>query len=166
MLLCFIEYMFGLSFALLYDQCSHFYVTVLVYVINDRNLLVILYLSFYYLLYLEGLMCFVQVFQATSIYVPSASQLLIILKGRNFKHFQFILFKFIFSILFILCPCCFCKLLELFSCICRLLQFVPCLCNLYALLYIFHAHQYTFNLKHLHKTHQTLKVKQVIKGQV
>ena len=53
----------------------------------DRNLLVTLYLSFYYLLYLEGLMCFVQVFQVTSIYVPSASQLLIILKGRNFKHF-------------------------------------------------------------------------------
>ena len=76
MLLCFIEYMFGLSFALLYDQCSHFYVTVLVYVINDRNLLVILYLSFYYLLYLKGLICFVQVFQVTGIYVPSSSQLL------------------------------------------------------------------------------------------
>ena len=53
----------------------------------DRNLLVTLYLSFYYLLYLGGLMCFVQVFQVTSIYVPSASQLLIILKGRNFMHF-------------------------------------------------------------------------------
>ena len=53
----------------------------------DRNLLVILFLSFYYLPYLEGLMCFVQVFQVTSIYVPSASQLLIILKGRNFKYF-------------------------------------------------------------------------------
>ena len=53
----------------------------------DHNLIVILYLSFYYLLYLEGLMCFVQVFQVTSIYDPSASQLLIILKGRNFKHF-------------------------------------------------------------------------------
>ena len=48
----------------------------------DRNLLVTLYLSFYYLLYLEGLMYFVQVFQVTSIYVPSASQLLI-----TFKHF-------------------------------------------------------------------------------
>ena len=65
----------------------------------DRNVIVTLYLSFYYLFYLEGLMCFVQVFQVTSIYVPSASQLLIILKGRNFKHFYFILFKFIFSIL-------------------------------------------------------------------
>ena len=53
----------------------------------DHNLIVTLYLSFYYLLYLEGLICFVQVFQVTSIYVPSASQLLIILKGRNFKHF-------------------------------------------------------------------------------
>ena len=40
----------------------------------DRNLLVTLYLSFYYLLYLESLMCFVQVFQVTCIYVPSASQ--------------------------------------------------------------------------------------------
>ena len=53
----------------------------------DRFLLVILYLSLYYLLYLEGLMCFVQVFQVTSIYVPSASQLLITLKERNFKNF-------------------------------------------------------------------------------
>ena len=42
----------------------------------DRNLPVTLYLSFYYLFFLEDLMCFVQVFQNTSIYVPSASQLL------------------------------------------------------------------------------------------
>ena len=53
----------------------------------DHNLIVTLYLSFYYLLYLEGLMCFVQVFQVTSIFIPSASQLLIILKGRNSEHF-------------------------------------------------------------------------------
>ena len=39
----------------------------------DRNLLVTLYLSFFYLLYLEGLMCFVQMFQVTGIYVPSSS---------------------------------------------------------------------------------------------
>ena len=42
----------------------------------DRNLLVTLYLSFYYLIYLEGLMCFVQMFQVTGIYVLSSSQLL------------------------------------------------------------------------------------------
>ena len=42
----------------------------------DRFLLVTLYLSFYYLLYLEGLMCFVQVFQVRGIYVPSATQIL------------------------------------------------------------------------------------------
>ena len=42
----------------------------------DCNLLVTLYLSFYYLLYLEGLMCFVQVFQVTDLYVPSSSYLL------------------------------------------------------------------------------------------
>ena len=42
----------------------------------DRILLVTLYLSFYHLIYLEGLMCFVQVFQVTYIYVPSATQLL------------------------------------------------------------------------------------------
>ena len=42
----------------------------------DRNLLVTLYLSFYNLIYLEGLMCFVLVFQATGIYVPSATQVL------------------------------------------------------------------------------------------
>ena len=33
-------------------------------------------------------------------------------------------------------PCCFCKLLGLFSCFCRLLWFVPCLCSLYALFYL------------------------------
>ena len=78
MLLCFIECMFGWSFAFLCDHCSHFYITVLVYdqlahcftsCLLDRNLLVTLYLSFYYLFYLEGLMCFVQVFQGTSIYM-------------------------------------------------------------------------------------------------
>ena len=42
----------------------------------DRNLLVTLYLSFFHLVYLEGLMCFVHVFQVTSIHVPSSSQLL------------------------------------------------------------------------------------------
>ena len=42
----------------------------------DRNLLITLYLSFYYLIYLESLMCFVQVFQVIGIYVPSSSQLL------------------------------------------------------------------------------------------
>ena len=42
----------------------------------DHNLLVTLYLSFYYLLYLEGLICFVQFFQVIGIYVPSSSELL------------------------------------------------------------------------------------------
>ena len=42
----------------------------------DRNLLVTLYLSIYHLIYLEGLMCFVQVFQVTGIYVPNSSQFL------------------------------------------------------------------------------------------
>ena len=104
----------------------------------DRNLLITLCLSFYYLLYLEGLMCFVQVFQVTSIYVLSASQLLVILKGRNFKHFQFILFKFIFNIL-CLYPCCFCKLLGLcFMHSLQALWFIPCfkqpLCIVYSVL--------------------------------
>ena len=45
----------------------------LVHICRGKNSL---YLSFYYLLYLEGLMCFVQVFQVTGIYVPSSSQLL------------------------------------------------------------------------------------------
>ena len=42
----------------------------------DRNLPVTLNLFFYYLLYFKGLMCFMQVFQATGIYVPSATQVL------------------------------------------------------------------------------------------
>ena len=48
----------------------------------DRNLLVILYLSFYYLLYLKGLMCFVQVFQVTSIYISSSLHLLWFMIGE------------------------------------------------------------------------------------
>ena len=39
----------------------------------DCILLVTLYLSFYYSLYLKGLMCFVQMFQVTGIYVPCSS---------------------------------------------------------------------------------------------
>ena len=39
----------------------------------DRYLLVTLYLSFYHLIYLKDLMCFVQVFQVTGIYVLSSS---------------------------------------------------------------------------------------------
>ena len=68
MLLCFIGCMFGWSFALLYDHCGHFHMTIL-YLIKllicvtlcllDRYLLVTLYLSFHYLIYLESLMCFV-----------------------------------------------------------------------------------------------------------
>ena len=85
MLLCFIDWMFGWSFALRYDHCGHSHMTVICLIkllicftlcLLDCNLLVTLYLSFYHLIYLEGLMCFVQVFQVTGIYVPSASQLL------------------------------------------------------------------------------------------
>ena len=50
----------------------------------DRNLLVTLFLSFYYLLYLKGLMCFVQVFQVIGIYVPRSSQLLWLMIGGVF----------------------------------------------------------------------------------
>ena len=81
----------------------------------DHNLLVTLYLSFYYLLYLEGLICLVQVFQVTSVYVPSASQLLIILKGREIlSTFSLYCLSF-YSVFCGLCPCCFCKLLGFVS---------------------------------------------------
>ena len=75
----------ALLIACLDDHCSHFHTTVLCLIklficfttcLLDRILLVTLYLPFYYLHYLEGLMHFVQVFQVTSIHVPSASQLL------------------------------------------------------------------------------------------
>ena len=84
-LLCFIECMFGdhllyyviiVVISLWLFWCM---VNLLIYFTScllERNLLVTLYLSFYYLPYLEGLMCFVQVFQTTGIYVPSSSQLL------------------------------------------------------------------------------------------
>ena len=74
--LCFIDCMFGWSFALLYDHCTHFHMTVMCLIkllicftscLLDRILFVTFYLSFYHLIYLEGLMCFVQVFQVTSI---------------------------------------------------------------------------------------------------
>ena len=42
----------------------------------DRILLVTLYLFFYHLIYLEGLMYFVQMFQVTGIHVQSSSQFL------------------------------------------------------------------------------------------
>ena len=62
----------------------------------DRNLLVTLYLSFHYLLYLESLMCFVQVFQVTSIYVPSSSLLLwLMIRGERVKKFCVILTMFL-----------------------------------------------------------------------
>ena len=64
----------------------------------DRNLLVIICLSFYYLLYLKGLMCFVQVFQVTGIYVPSSSQLLwFMIGGEKEKEFCVILTMFAHS---------------------------------------------------------------------
>ena len=84
-LLCFIECMFGdhlLYYVIIVVISLWFFwcmVNFLIYFTScllERNLLVTLYLSFYYLPYLEGLMCFVQVFQATGIYVPSSSQLL------------------------------------------------------------------------------------------
>ena len=42
----------------------------------DHILIVTLYLSFYQLIYLESLMCFVQLFQVIGINVPSSSQVL------------------------------------------------------------------------------------------
>ena len=88
--LCFVGCMFGWSFALLYDRCSHFHMTVWCMIklltcfisclldcnLLDCNLLVTLYLSFYHLIYLKDLMHFVQVFQVTGIYVPSSLQIL------------------------------------------------------------------------------------------
>ena len=83
--LCFIDCIFEWSFALLYDHCSHFHMTVLCLIklliyfttcLLDRILLVTLYLSFYHLIYLEGLMYFVQMFQVTGIHVQSSSQFL------------------------------------------------------------------------------------------
>ena len=63
---------------MLYDHYGHFHMTVICFTtcLLDRDLLVTLYLFFYHLIYLEGLMCFVQVFQAIGIYVPSATQVL------------------------------------------------------------------------------------------
>ena len=70
---------------MLYDHSGHSHMTVICLIkllicfttcLLDRILLVTLYLSFYHLIYLEGLICFVQVFQATGIYVPSATQFL------------------------------------------------------------------------------------------
>ena len=58
----------------------------------DRNLLVILYLSFYHLIYLEVLMCFVQVFQVIDIHVSSSSQLLD-LGVSEFCHYSQTYFK-------------------------------------------------------------------------
>ena len=72
-----------LCFELCYDHCGHFHMTIMCLIklficftscLFDRFLLVTLYFSFYHLIYLEGLMRFVQVFQVTCIYVSSSSQ--------------------------------------------------------------------------------------------
>ena len=95
----------------------------------DRNLLITLYLSFYYLLYLEGLMCFVQVFQVTSIYVSNASQLLTILKGKEILRTFSLYYLSFYSVFCGLCPCYFCKLLG-FMHFCRLYGMYHALCSL------------------------------------
>ena len=99
----------------------------------DRNLLITLYLSFYYLLYLEGLMCFVQVSQVTSIYVSSVSQ------EEKCAHWK--------GKCLCLCPCCFCKLLGFVSMsVCRLLWFVPCFAAFMFCCLILLAKCYVFSL--------------------
>ena len=55
-------------------------------------LLITLYMSFYHLIYLEGLMCFVQMFQVTGIHVPSSSQFLD-LGVSEFSHCSRLTFK-------------------------------------------------------------------------
>ena len=51
------------------SHVSHHVYLITIYLLNYTY-------PFYHLIYLKGLMCFVQVFQATSIYVPSATQFL------------------------------------------------------------------------------------------
>ena len=61
-----------------------------------HNLPATLYLSFYYLHNLEGLMYFVQVFQVTGIYVPSSSQFLwFMIGGEREKELCVILTMFL-----------------------------------------------------------------------
>ena len=73
----------------------------------DRFLLVTLYLSLYYLLYLEGLMCFVQVFQGSIIYMFQVHHSFSSLwRGEILSTFSLILFKFLFNIM-CLYPCAF-----------------------------------------------------------
>ena len=98
----------------------------------DRNLIVILYLSFYYLLYLEGLMCFVQVFQVTGIYVPSSSQLLwFMIGGEREKEFCVLL------TIFLLCS----SFMIMFSCL-NYICFVPMLCSLVLIVNVMHFFKY------------------------
>ena len=100
----------------------------------DRYLIVTLYLSFYYLLYLEGLMYFVQVFQVTSIYVFQVHHSFSSFwKGEILSTFSLYCLSF-YSVFCVLYPCCFCKLLGFVFIICR--GFMVCtmlLCSLYAL---------------------------------
>ena len=83
----------------------------------DRNLLVTLYLSFYYLFYLEGLMCFCASVLGYRYICLSASQEK---KCANWKGKCLFLYPCLHSFC-VLYPCCFCKLLGLFSCTCRFL---------------------------------------------
>ena len=85
MLLFFVSCMFGWSFALLYDHCGHFLMTILCLIkllicftscLLDHTFSCYIILVLYHLIYLKGLMYFVQVFQVTGIHVLSSSQVL------------------------------------------------------------------------------------------
>ena len=66
---------------------------------------------------------------------------------KHLCYFGLIIFKVVFQyIVFGLCPCCFCKLLGLFSCICRLLWFVPCYAAFMFCCLILLAKCYAFSL--------------------
>ena len=89
----------------------------------DCNLLVTLYLSFYYLFYLEGLMCLCFKFITTLMTRDRGSDMI-----RE-------VFIFVLWVLYLcLYPCCFCKLLGFVFIFYRIYGLYHALCSLYALL--------------------------------
>ena len=142
MLLCFIDCMFGWSFAMLCDHCSHFYMTVLVYD-QVAHMFHIMFTWSQFTCYIILVLLLLALPWVSNVFCASVS-------GHRYLCFKFItapmtcdrgsdmireVFIFVLWVLYLcLYPCCFCKLLWFVFIFCRFYGLYHTLCSLYALL--------------------------------
>ena len=133
--------MFGWSFALLWD-CSHFYMTVLVYD-QVAHMFHIMFTWSQFTCYIILVLLLLALPWVSNVFCASVS-------GHRYLCFKFItapmtrdrgsdmireVFIFVLWVLYLcLCPCYFCKLLGFVFIFCRLYDLYHALCSLYALL--------------------------------